>query len=66
MKFDIEVTEQRINATSTLSIDGAEIRVNLNFPWAMLGVAQPKVTAPSTQIALPIAQETVVTENVNG
>lgn len=66
MKFDIEVTEQRINATSTLNIDGAEIRVNLNFPWALLGATQPQVTAPSTQTTLPIAQETVVTENVNG
>jgi hypothetical protein len=58
LKFDLEVTETRVSATSTFSLEGAEIRINLNVPWETIGFSvTPQVKEPVVQTTLALVTD---------
>lgn len=58
MKFDIDINENRISATSTSYLEDSEVRIHVSLPWALFGMAAPapKTTPPTVQIPLNIAE----------
>lgn len=66
MKFDIDVNESRINACSTMDINGAEVRINVSLPWLLLmptTVNREVSPTPAQQTILEFPETTEVPNN---
>ena len=67
MKFDLDINESRISATSTSTVDNSEVRIHVSLPWALFGFSPPtNVTAHATTQLPLVLCEPVVEEKVNG
>ena len=67
MKFDLDINESRISATSTSVVNTAEVKIHVSLPWALFGFTPPanQFTPATTQMPLVLC-EPVAEEKANG
>ena len=67
MKFDLDINESRISATSTSTVDDSEVRIHVSLPWALFGFSPPtNVVSPATTQMPLVLCEPVAEEKANG
>jgi len=67
LKFDLDLNETRISATSVTNFDGAEIRVHVSIPWVAFGISAPPAQIKQPSVQLPLVDiENVAQEVTNG
>lgn len=54
MKFDLDVNETRISATSLSEVDGSEVRIHVSIPWAVFGISAPTAPIRQPSVQLPL------------